>query len=318
MNQQNDQTDVPNEGIFLSRRTLLGCFFFGSVAAAGSALIYRAEQIAQFTRAAWPSSAEATVHQSTTPTPSATVAGKTATVAPSTVRTTPVPPSTEQPILTQPGPDPIVAETGIPAMQEPAPKPTAAPVALATPAIVSRQEWGARPPAYDYIAQNPVRLTLHHEGMYFDGSVPAATYIRRVQNWSIENRGWPDIPYHFIIDLAGIIYEGRPVTARGDTNTAYDLQGHVHVSVLGKYDRGEQEPNEDQITAVVHIMAWIISRYGIPIETIKGHRDFIPVNASGEHIDPRTGSRITCPGDNLYRYLADGTIQTRIAGLLER
>jgi hypothetical protein len=186
------------------------------------------------------------------------------------------------------------------------------------PPIIAQAGWGAAKPAYLFKPQRPNRMTLHHEGVYFDRSTDPADYLRHVQDWSIKHRRWPDIPYHFLIDLDGLIYAGRPLEARGDTNTSYDLRDHALVAVLGKYDAGEQEPNPDQIDAVIALMAWIAETYAISPDRIHGHRDFIPLNAKGEHIDPRTGEKITCPGDNLYRYLQDHTIQNGVARLIGR
>jgi hypothetical protein len=186
------------------------------------------------------------------------------------------------------------------------------------PAIITRAEWGAAKPAYKYAPQRPSRITLHHEGVYFDGSIAAPDYLRHVQSWSIRYRRWADIPYHFLIDLEGQIYEGRPLDARGDTNTSYDLQDHALIAVLGKYDAGEQQPNHAQIDTVISLMAWIAGTYAISPDRIYGHRQFIPLNDKGEHIDPRTGEKITCPGDNLFRYLADQTIQHGVAHVLAR
>lgn len=205
-------------------------------------------------------------------------------------------------------------EAATPAAPEPNDMPLLA--GVPRPPIISQAEWGAAPPGSPFIPHYPRQITLHHEGVYFDGSIPAAEYLRKVQHWSITDRGWPDIPYHFIIDLDGLIYAGRPLEMQGDTNTAYDLRGHALVSLLGKYDAGEQEPAWHQIEATIAIMAWIAYTYAISPDLIYGHRDFVPLNEQGEHIDPRTGEQITCPGDNLYRYLADGTITQGVAALL--
>jgi hypothetical protein len=181
------------------------------------------------------------------------------------------------------------------------------------PEIVGRTAWGAEPATRAYLPQQPRLITLHHEGVYFDGSMSAPDYLRHVQVWSIKHRHWPDIPYHFLLDLNGTIYEARPPEARGDTNTSYNLQDHVLIALLGKYDQGEQQPNERQIRSVIELMAWIAGTYAISPDQIHGHRDFIPTNERGEHIDPVTREPITCPGDNLYHYLANGTLQRGVA-----
>jgi hypothetical protein len=189
-------------------------------------------------------------------------------------------------------------------------------VAVPKPPIVSHAEWGGIQPTRPFIPHQIERITLHHEGVYFDGSIPAASYIQQVQHWCLTNRMWPDIPYHFLIDLEGTIYEGRPLEAQGDTNTGYSTAGHAQVAVLGKYDAGEQVPNQQQLAAIIDIMAWIAATYQIPVDDdhIKGHRDYIPFDHTrGFHIDDRTGEKITCPGDNLYIYLENDTILNGIA-----
>lgn len=244
---------------------------------------------------------------------SAGVVPVTPTATPALSQSTPVPPTATRPPQIVPGgvlatlqPDRGIPDDPTAVVSVPVPQPT----------IVSRAAWGAADPVAPFIPQQPRQLTLHHEGVLFDGTVPAPQYLRQVQHWSMHNRQWPDIPYHFIIDLEGTIYEGRPPMAQGDSNTDYDLRGHVHIALLGKYDAGEQEPNPAQIAATMAVMAWLADQYALTPDTIHGHRDFIPLNMHGEHIDPRTGTRITCPGDNLYRYLENGTIPQGVAARL--
>ena len=131
----------------------------------------------------------------------------------------------------------------------------------------------------------------------------------------MEVRKWPDIPYHFLIDLQGTIYIGRPINAAGDTNTLYDPTGHALIAVLGDYDR--QRPNQDQLGAIVALMAWIADEYDIPATRIAGHRDFVPVNAEGKHWDKHTRVEITCPGAHLYALLHSGYFQAEVQRRLE-
>jgi hypothetical protein len=214
--------------------------------------------------------------------------------------------------VARPNPAPLPAQPTTP------PERPAEHIPAPRPAIITRAKWGAAKPAHQFAPQQPSRITLHHEGVYFDGSTSASDYLRHVQSWSMHYRRWPDIPYHFLLDLEGQIYEGRPLDARGDTNTSYDLQDHVLIAVLGKYDAGEQQPNRAQIDTVIALMAWIADTYSITPAHIHGHREFIPLNDKGEHIDPHTHEKITCPGDNLFRYLADRTIQDGVARVLAR
>lgn len=306
----NDSSSPPNGSMpaQLPRRRFLKAIFFGSMATAGVALAYRLGQWSRAeTPAVKPQGAVAAPVSTTTPT--AEVAEPTAAATPLLI--TEVAPQAPPPQVPA---DPTLGETAMPEVQ-----PTAVVRAqrqVAKPRILTQREWGGRQPTSGFLPQTPARITLHHEGVFFDGSTPAPVYLRSVQRWSMSNRGWPDLPYHFLLDLDGHIYEGRPLDARGDTNTSYNPQGHALIALLGKYDKGEQQPNAIQITTVIALMAWLVDTYAIPLNTIKGHRDFIPVNEKGEHIDVKTREHITCPGDNLYRYLADGTIQRGVEQLL--
>lgn len=214
----------------------------------------------------------------------------------------------------QPTPAPTLEAVDKSQMSTDSPDSLALPVTK--PAIIGRVAWGAAKPSHAFVRQRPQYITLHHEGVLFNDTMSAPEYLQRVQHWSITNRKWPDIPYHFMIDRTGNIYEGRPLDARGDTNTAYDLQDHALIAVLGKYDAGEQQPHPAQIKSMVMLMAWIADTCALSADSIRGHRDYIPLNKKGKHIDPRTGENITCPGDNLYRYLLDGSIQNAVDQIL--
>jgi hypothetical protein len=137
------------------------------------------------------------------------------------------------------------------------------------------------------------RITIHHDGEEFHGD--AVGRLRSLQGYSRNNRGWVDIPYHFLIDLEGNIYEGRPLQFVGDTATEYDPTGHALITVLGNYET--QEINEAQLAAIVDLASWLCYEYSIPPDMIRGHKDY---------------AATACPGRNLYRYLADGYIVSAV------
>ncbi|HEM60901.1 MAG TPA: N-acetylmuramoyl-L-alanine amidase, partial [Chloroflexi bacterium] len=142
-----------------------------------------------------------------------------------------------------------------------------------------------------YVTHTLHCITLHHDGAEFYGG--AEERLRGLQSWSRRERGWVDIPYHFLIDLEGNIYEGRPLEYVGDTATEYDPTGHALITVMGNYMI--QEINEAQLAAVVDLASWLCYEYSIPPQEIRGHKDY---------------AATSCPGTNLYRYLANGHIVT--------
>jgi hypothetical protein len=110
-----------------------------------------------------------------------------------------------------------------------------------------------------------------------------------------QSRGWPDLAYHFMIDAEGNVYEGRPVTAVGDTGTDYDPTGHLLICCEGNFD--EQDIPDAQYETLVRMVAWGAAEYGVDPATVQGHRDV---------------AATSCPGDNLYRLLANGTLMADV------
>ncbi|KAF0148199.1 MAG: hypothetical protein FD143_2940 [Ignavibacteria bacterium] len=157
--------------------------------------------------------------------------------------------------------------------------------------IITVSHWGGTP-AIDSLAKKHTitHITLHHQGEHFPEGKDPAQHLRNLQSWSRREKKWIDIPYHYIIDLKGKVYEGRKIEYAGDTNTEYDPAGHALINVVGNFE--EVEPNEYQLEAVVNTMAWLAAKYSVPVDLIKGHKDY---------------SKMTvCPGKNLYMYLENG------------
>ena len=85
------------------------------------------------------------------------------------------------------------------------------------PLVVSRSEWGARPPQSGY-SNMPYynKLTLHHSaGFSAENLEEGIAQMQAIQIFHQDVRGWSDIGYHFVIDKAGNIYQGRPETVMG-------------------------------------------------------------------------------------------------------
>jgi hypothetical protein len=168
------------------------------------------------------------------------------------------------------------------------------PAHAAPPRIVPRAEWNALE-ARPYRAQTPKRFTIHHSAVSFDRDRDAAQHIANIQRWGMgEARNWADIPYHFIIAPDGLIYEGRDPRIEGESNTSYDTSGHLQINLLGNFD--EQDPTAEQIESLVQLIAWAHTEFDIPTDTIRAHRDF---------------AATACPGEALYRYVADGLLRAK-------
>lgn len=129
-------------------------------------------------------------------------------------------------------------------------------------------------------------ITLHHSG----SSEPLTPEddpvekLRGLYSWGAQARNWWDVPYHYLIDLDGTIFEGRDARFAGDTNTGYDPRGHLLVTVLGNYNR--QKPTPEQIEAIAGLMAWTVEKYDVPVDRIYGHYHWADTSCPGRYLRP--------------------------------
>jgi hypothetical protein len=141
-------------------------------------------------------------------------------------------------------------------------------------------------------------VTLHHTGdaQPLRPQDDPAAKLRGLQSWGASDRNWWDVPYHYLLDLEGRIYEGRDFHFMGETNTAYDPGGHFLISVIGNYERQEATPA--QLASIADMMAWAIREFDLPLDRIGGHYNYA-----------NTG----CPGQHLKKYLEDGTLRRMVS-----
>jgi N-acetyl-anhydromuramyl-L-alanine amidase AmpD len=174
-------------------------------------------------------------------------------------------------------------------------------IPVSRPHIYPRKSWQADPARTAAMKRHKVRrITLHHSGVIVSPQASPRQRIKTLKRWCMDKKGWPDIPYHFKIDFKGRIYRGRELRFAGDTNTSYKTAGHALVCLMGNYE--QQDVNQKQLQAVVHLCAWLCQRYAIAPSRIKGHKDY---------------AKTLCPGRKFYRYIRDGTIINQATVLLQ-
>jgi N-acetylmuramoyl-L-alanine amidase len=163
--------------------------------------------------------------------------------------------------------------------------------------LICRDGWNAAPFKREALKRHTIRsLTVHHSGRALLNNRTAPARIRGAQRFhQTGKRAWADIAYHYLIDLAGNVYEGRPDWARGDTGTRYDTTGHFLVCVVGNYETQAVRP--PQVAALVDLLAWAATKFKVSPQTIRGHLQL---------------ARTSCPGKNLQALVKDGTLRKRV------
>ncbi|WP_372920114.1 exo-beta-N-acetylmuramidase NamZ domain-containing protein [Salegentibacter sp.] len=162
-------------------------------------------------------------------------------------------------------------------------------------AVITREDWKANAPVMEMIPHKPQFITIHHTGMPQKPELTIEKKLQALQQFSQKDspladgsikKAWPDVPYHFYIATNGDIAEGRDINFQGDSNTDYDLDGHVLIVVEGDFNKEEVLPQ--QWESLKKLVSFISSEYDISRETISGHKD---------------EAETTCPGSDLYAKL---------------
>lgn len=101
-----------------------------------------------------------------------------------------------------------------------------------------------------------------------------STKVREVKRWHVEDRGWSDIGYHYLIDRDGTVQDGRPIRRAGA-----HVKGHnsnsIGISLFGgkggtASDQFQDNFTEDQEQALIALIADLRERFP-EITKISGH-----------------------------------------------
>ena len=158
--------------------------------------------------------------------------------------------------------------------------------------IISRAGWNARDP-------RNIRFTvaeeifLHHSvgapgfDRDFDGDM-GDDYMRAMQNYHMDSKGWDDIAYNFAIDPDGLeVYEGRGWGVRPGAQKSYNANTWA-VVIMGNFSK--REPSEALLRRIAELVRFGQSLGHLPEAALQGHQD-APAQST------------TCPGVLLYTQL---------------
>lgn len=166
--------------------------------------------------------------------------------------------------------------------------------------VIERAGWGAASPGQGMVEQVITRLTIHHTAVELTDNRLAPERLRGHQEFHQTDRGWPDLAYHFAIDLMGNVYEGRPLRFRGDTATTYDPTGHLLVVLEGDFD--QQPLGADQQSSAADLLAWAAVRHDVDPTKIGCHRDYADTS---------------CPGEAAYTLIASGDFSRAVQRVID-
>src|SRR5690554_791665 len=121
--------------------------------------------------------------------------------------------------------------------------------------IISRAQWGARQPTKKPVGMvTPQRdIYVHHTADNGPGPGPhaEAAYMRHLQRFHQDGRGWADIGYSFVIMPSGRVYEGRGFAVVGAHTEGHNSTAHG-ICFAGNFQT--QQPTDEAIRAASQLI----------------------------------------------------------------
>jgi N-acetyl-anhydromuramyl-L-alanine amidase AmpD len=117
--------------------------------------------------------------------------------------------------------------------------------------------------------------------------------IKAIQDTHMGSKGWDDIGYHFIVDPAGRVWEGRHLDRIGAHAGSQALNlGNIGVLVLGNFDLQQATPA--QLGRLEEMLSRLQVRFGIAAREIYTHNGIRTLEGLGP---------TACPGRHLSEWL---------------
>jgi len=154
--------------------------------------------------------------------------------------------------------------------------------------ILSRKAWSALPSKSNIDMMTRInKITVHHTADIME-STSYADSARRMLSYQKHHQGpsngWADIGYHFIIDRAGRIWEGRLLKFQGaHAGTPEKNMGNIGVSLMGDFN--EQKLTESQKESLTDLLIALCDKYNLSrSKMIFTHREVHPTDCPGANL----------------------------------
>ena len=161
---------------------------------------------------------------------------------------------------------------------------------------VTRAQWNAQKMHQNFDPMTkPFRITVHHtaEPLTIDSLAGTSAEVRHIQGMHVQ-QGWADVGYHFFVDRAGRVIEGRSLEAQGaHAGNSETNRGNIGIALLGNFvaqpERGAeythvQTPTSAQMAALDKLVDALMQRYSIPAREIWAHDHFRDTECPGPQL----------------------------------
>lgn len=115
--------------------------------------------------------------------------------------------------------------------------------------------------------------------------------VKEIRKWHVEDNGWSDIGYHYVIRRNGVVEAGRDLNTIGSHCSGYNKTSIGICLVGGRKDKNNKELfTTEQYDSLEGLVCNLKAAISLKVK-VKGHRDFNPAK--------------TCPNFNVSDWLAE-------------
>jgi N-acetyl-anhydromuramyl-L-alanine amidase AmpD len=121
--------------------------------------------------------------------------------------------------------------------------------------------------------------------------------VREVRKWHVEDRGWSDIGYHFLIDRDGTVVEGRPLERAG-AHVKGRNKDSIGIALFGGHGAAESDRFADNFTPEqAEALETLLDRLReeFNVRTIRGHNEYAAKACPGFRVRDWLDSRKPAP-----------------------
>lgn len=101
--------------------------------------------------------------------------------------------------------------------------------------------------------------------------------VDTIRNWHINNNGWKDVGYHFVIYLDGTVMAGRPLEQvgahAGPEKNPHSI-GICYVGGLGKDGKPKDTRTPQQKDALFDLTFILLQRFGLSPDAVHCHNEY--------------------------------------------
>lgn len=155
--------------------------------------------------------------------------------------------------------------------------------------LVRRSQWSAiraKPRQMRPASTRWSWITVHHSvySSSSDSLSASIDSVRRIQREHIQGQAYADIGYHYLIDRAGRVIEGRELRWQGAHAGGNNNVGNVGICLLGNFE--VEKPTAAAIQSLDRLVYELQSKLNIPRRNVRPHKAWKETACPGQHLMP--------------------------------